>query len=109
MRIMSVCLPFRTRSLSLFCRGLTDRCVDEFGQWMPAQSGFDKRYLDAYYVGDEISEPTEDFEGRLDLYKLWVLTSLKVIIDDLSLIEFDRRFNAHVSALFPNDKRLRVQ
>ncbi len=42
----------------------------EFGQWMPACNKFDGRYLEAYHRLVERSEPEEDYEGRLDLYKL---------------------------------------
>ncbi|KAK0716735.1 Fructosamine kinase-domain-containing protein [Apiosordaria backusii] len=61
----------------------------EFGQWRPACNKFDQRYLDAYHQVVPKSEPVDDYDGRLDLYKL--------------------RFNAHVSALYPSNQGLREQ
>ncbi|KAE8149548.1 Fructosamine kinase-domain-containing protein [Aspergillus avenaceus] len=61
----------------------------EFGQWRPTCNGFGPEYLTAYHAYNEISEPREDYDGRLDLYKL--------------------RFNTHVSALFPDNQHLRDQ
>ncbi|KAK3314154.1 Fructosamine kinase-domain-containing protein [Apodospora peruviana] len=61
----------------------------ELGQWMPACNRFGMEYRDAYHSHVEMSEPKEDYDGRLELYKL--------------------RFNAHVSALFPENKQLREQ
>ncbi|KAM7201150.1 Fructosamine kinase domain containing protein [Rhypophila sp. PSN 637] len=52
-------------------------------------SKFDDRYLEAYHQQADRSEPVEDYDGRLDLYKL--------------------RFNVHVSALFFDNKELREQ
>lgn len=43
---------------------------DEFGQWRPICNRFDKEYLAAYHSYIEISPPEEDYDGRLDLYKL---------------------------------------
>lgn len=43
---------------------------DEFGQWMPACNRFGPEYRAAYHAYNDISEPKEDYEGRLDLYKL---------------------------------------
>jgi protein-ribulosamine 3-kinase len=43
---------------------------DEFGQWRPVCNRFGKEYLEAYHSYVEISEPKEDYNGRLDLYKL---------------------------------------
>ncbi|RMJ29027.1 Fructosamine kinase [Aspergillus sp. HF37] len=61
----------------------------EFGQWRPICNRFGDEYLAAYHNYVQISPPAEDYEGRLDLYKL--------------------RFNTHVSALFPQNHTLRVQ
>ncbi|KAK3376281.1 Fructosamine kinase-domain-containing protein [Lasiosphaeria ovina] len=61
----------------------------EFGQWRPACNRFDKRYLDAYHQIVAKSEPIEDYDGRLDLYKL--------------------KFNTHVAALFVEDESLHKQ
>ncbi|KAI9927709.1 hypothetical protein MW887_002561 [Aspergillus wentii] len=61
----------------------------EFGQWMPACNRFGDDYLEAYRSYVPKSAPEEDYDGRLDLYKL--------------------RFNTHVSALFPQDRQLREQ
>ncbi|KAK0639450.1 Fructosamine kinase-domain-containing protein [Cercophora newfieldiana] len=52
----------------------------EFGQWRPACNKFGDEYIEAYKKFAEVSEPKEDFEGRLDLYRL--------------------KFDTHVSALF---------
>ncbi|OQV04902.1 hypothetical protein CLAIMM_09716 [Cladophialophora immunda] len=60
----------------------------EFGQWMPACNKFGAAYLTAYRSHMQISPPEEDYQGRLDLYKL---------------------FNTHVSALFPENETLRDQ
>lgn len=43
---------------------------DEFGQWRPACNRFGDEYVVAYNTFAQISEPAEDFEGRLDLYRL---------------------------------------
>lgn len=43
---------------------------DEFGQWRPACNRFGDEYVAAYNTFAQISEPEEDFEGRLDLYRL---------------------------------------
>lgn len=61
----------------------------EFGQWMPSCNRFGAEYIAAYYDIVTISPPEEDFQGRLDLYKL--------------------RFNTHVSALFKDNDALREQ
>ncbi|KAK0746943.1 Fructosamine/Ketosamine-3-kinase [Schizothecium vesticola] len=42
----------------------------EFGQWRPACNRFDDKYLDAYHQRVNRSAPEEDYDGRLDLYKL---------------------------------------
>ncbi|EXJ70756.1 uncharacterized protein A1O5_05746 [Cladophialophora psammophila CBS 110553] len=42
----------------------------EFGQWMPACNKFGAPYLTAYRSYVQISQPEEDYHGRLDLYKL---------------------------------------
>ncbi|KAN0101978.1 Fructosamine/Ketosamine-3-kinase [Hyaloscypha variabilis] len=61
----------------------------EFGQWMPVCNRFGAEYLSAYHTYVQISPPEEDYNGRLDLYKL--------------------RFNTHVSALFVENLTLREQ
>ncbi|KAI1134028.1 Fructosamine kinase-domain-containing protein [Hypoxylon sp. FL0543] len=61
----------------------------EFGQWRPICNRFGAEYLRAYHDYVKISAPEEDYDGRLDLYKL--------------------RFNTHVSALFPQNPTLRTQ
>ncbi|TRX92013.1 hypothetical protein FHL15_007110 [Xylaria flabelliformis] len=61
----------------------------EFGQWRPACNRFGPEYLEAYRDYVQISPPEEDYDGRLDLYKL--------------------RFNTHVSALFSDNQTLREQ
>ncbi|KAI1205259.1 Fructosamine/Ketosamine-3-kinase [Annulohypoxylon truncatum] len=61
----------------------------EFGQWRPICNKFGEEYLQAYHHYVKKSDPEEDYEGRLDLYKL--------------------RFNTHVSALFPQNLTLREQ
>ncbi|KAJ5937811.1 hypothetical protein N7454_004153 [Penicillium verhagenii] len=61
----------------------------EFGQWRPVCNRFGNDYVAAYNKFIPISEPKEDFEGRLDLYRL--------------------RFDTHVSALFPEKEELRSQ
>ncbi|KAL8375679.1 hypothetical protein RB595_006998 [Gaeumannomyces hyphopodioides] len=62
---------------------------DEFGQWRPACNRFGDEYVAAYNSFVQISPPEEDFEGRLDLYRL--------------------RFDTHVSALFLGSDTLRPQ
>ncbi|KIW81892.1 hypothetical protein Z517_04918 [Fonsecaea pedrosoi CBS 271.37] len=42
----------------------------EFGQWMPACNKFGAAYLSSYRSYVQISCPEEDYQGRLDLYKL---------------------------------------
>ncbi|KAA8647157.1 uncharacterized protein ATNIH1004_005845 [Aspergillus tanneri] len=59
----------------------------EFGQWRPICNRFGDEYLAAYQSYIQISPPEEDYDGRLDLYKL--------------------RFNTHVSALFTENHTLR--
>ncbi|KAF4982166.1 hypothetical protein FZEAL_2143 [Fusarium zealandicum] len=61
----------------------------EFGQWRPACNRFGVEYITAYNSFVQISPPEEDFEGRLDLYRL--------------------RFDTHVSALFVDKESLRTQ
>ncbi|KAI0864306.1 Fructosamine/Ketosamine-3-kinase [Xylaria cubensis] len=61
----------------------------EFGQWRPSCNRFGPEYLEAYRDYVQISPPEEDYDGRLDLYKL--------------------RFNTHVSALFSDNQTLREQ
>jgi hypothetical protein len=43
---------------------------DEFGQWRPICNRFGAEYLAAYHTYVQISPPEEDYDGRLDLYKL---------------------------------------
>ena len=43
---------------------------DESGQWRPACNRFGAEYITAYNEFVQISPPEEDFEGRLDLYRL---------------------------------------
>jgi len=43
---------------------------DEFGQWRPFCNRFGAEYLAAYHDYVKISPPEEDYDGRLDLYKL---------------------------------------
>ncbi|MCJ1356773.1 MAG: hypothetical protein MMC33_006769 [Icmadophila ericetorum] len=43
---------------------------DEFGQWRPICNRFGPEYLAAYHSFVQISPPEEDYDGRLDLYKL---------------------------------------
>ncbi|KAF3352786.1 Protein-ribulosamine 3-kinase like protein [Verticillium longisporum] len=61
----------------------------EFGQWQPACNRFGDEYVAAYNSFVQISSPEEDFEGRLNLYRL--------------------RFDTHVSALFSSNEALRTQ
>ena len=52
-------------------RGLfTNSDTDEFGQWRPICNRFGAEYLAAYHSYVQISPPEEDYDGRLDLYKL---------------------------------------
>ncbi|SPB48749.1 unnamed protein product [Aspergillus niger] len=66
-----------------------DTNEDEFGQWRPICNRFGDEYLEAYRSYAQVSPPEEDYDGRLDLYKL--------------------RFNTHVSALFADNASLREQ
>jgi protein-ribulosamine 3-kinase len=43
---------------------------DEFGQWRPVCNRFGQEYLVAYHSYVQVSAPEEDYDGRLDLYKL---------------------------------------
>ncbi|KAI9682128.1 MAG: hypothetical protein M1817_000182 [Caeruleum heppii] len=61
----------------------------ELGQWRPICNKLGAEYLAAYHSYIDISPPKEDYDGRLDLYKL--------------------KFNTHVSALFSDDMTLRKQ
>lgn len=57
----------------LYSRGIrtmTNKAVDEFGQWMPACNRFGEEYRAAYREFVRPSPPEEDYAGRLDLYKL---------------------------------------
>ncbi|GAB1200665.1 hypothetical protein APSETT444_010039 [Aspergillus pseudonomiae] len=42
----------------------------EFGQWRPVCNRFGEEYLAAYHSYVQKSAPEEDYDGRLDLYKL---------------------------------------
>ncbi|KAL1879046.1 hypothetical protein Plec18167_004343 [Paecilomyces lecythidis] len=42
----------------------------EFGQWRPTCNRFGNEYLSAYHEYVPKSAPEEDYDGRLDLYKL---------------------------------------
>lgn len=46
---------------------------DEFGQWRPVCNRFGDEYLAAYQTYVQVSAPEEDFDGRVDLYKLYGL------------------------------------
>ncbi|KAK3368071.1 Fructosamine kinase-domain-containing protein [Podospora didyma] len=61
----------------------------ELGQWRPVCNKFGPEYVKAYHSFVPVSPPEEDYEGRLELYKL--------------------RFNTHVSALFAPNPNLRAQ
>ncbi|KAK3903966.1 Fructosamine kinase-domain-containing protein [Staphylotrichum tortipilum] len=61
----------------------------EVGQWKPACNKFDETHVATYHERVAKSEPVEDYDGRIDLYKL--------------------KFNTHVSALFPENQHLREQ
>ncbi|KAJ5361834.1 hypothetical protein N7541_002678 [Penicillium brevicompactum] len=61
----------------------------EFGQWRPACNKFGNEYVTTYNKLSPISPPQEDFEGRLDLYRL--------------------KFDTQVSALFIESEPLRRQ
>ncbi|PGH08851.1 hypothetical protein AJ79_05856 [Helicocarpus griseus UAMH5409] len=61
----------------------------KFGQWRPVCNRFGDEYIAEYRKAADDIPTQEDFEGRLDLYKL--------------------RFNTHVSALFPDNHSLREQ
>ncbi|KAK0629235.1 Fructosamine kinase-domain-containing protein [Bombardia bombarda] len=61
----------------------------ELGQWRPACNKFGPEYVAAYHSVTERSEPVEDYDGRVDLYKL--------------------RFNTRVSALFWDQPSYRTQ
>ena len=43
---------------------------DELGQWKPACNKFGAEHLDAYHKIIPKAEPVEDYDGRIDLYKL---------------------------------------
>lgn len=61
----------------------------EFGQWRPVCNRFGDEYVQAYFKNVQVSAPEEDYDGRVDLYKL--------------------KFNTHVSALFFDNPTLREQ
>lgn len=58
--------PGATDLMRLTCT----RNEDEFGQWRPICNKFGDEYLEAYRSYVQISPPEEDYDGRLDLYKL---------------------------------------
>ena len=62
-RCLYLCLPFKN------CAEILAR-PDEFGQWRPVCNKFGNEYLKAYHSFVQISPPEEDYDGRLDLYKL---------------------------------------
>ncbi|GKZ80370.1 hypothetical protein AnigIFM56816_004590 [Aspergillus niger] len=66
-----------------------DTNEDDFGQWRSICNRFGDEYLEAYRSYAQVSPPEEDYDGRLDLYKL--------------------RFNTHVSTLFADNASLREQ
>lgn len=57
-------------------------CADELGQWKPACNRFGKEYVEAYHAIIPKAEPVEDYDGRIDLYKLcvYLLWEVKEII-----------------------------
>ena len=44
--------------------------VDGLGQWAPKCNRFGAEYVQAYHSHIHISPPEEDYQGRIDLYKL---------------------------------------
>lgn len=54
------------------CNSIDDAHMleDEFGQWRPICNRFGAEYLAAYRSYIRVSPPVEDYDGRLDLYKL---------------------------------------
>ncbi|KAJ5682336.1 hypothetical protein N7462_005501 [Penicillium macrosclerotiorum] len=42
----------------------------ELGQWAPVCNRFGREYVEAYHSHIRISPPAEDYQGRIDLYKL---------------------------------------
>jgi hypothetical protein len=63
---------------------------------------FSEEYISAYQKLVRVSEPEEDYDGRVDLYKLFVACTSTVLMYT-SKFEYRpsyRRFNTHVSALF---------
>lgn len=46
------------------------RVSDELGQWRPVGIRLGPEYFAAYHSYIQISDPKEDYDGRLDLYKL---------------------------------------
>lgn len=65
MHIMNV--SFRSQTVRRLLIYLSE---DEFGQWKPICNRFGDEYLTAYHSYVQVSAPKEDYEGRLDLYKL---------------------------------------
>ena len=43
---------------------------DELGQWKPVCNRFGPDYVQAYHSFVQVSAPEEDYDGRIDLYKL---------------------------------------
>ena len=61
-RVIDQCVPYEKLMNVLY--------EDEFGQWRPICNRFGAGYLAAYHSYLQISPPEEDYDGRLDLYKL---------------------------------------
>ena len=59
-----ICIRNEIRLLICMCE------QDEFGQWRPICNKFGAKYLAAYHSYVQKSAPKEDYDGRLDLYKL---------------------------------------
>ena len=43
---------------------------DELGQWKPVCNRFGREYVEAYHAIIPKAEPVDDYDGRIDLYKL---------------------------------------
>jgi len=65
--VWSAFLVFFKKYIPLLTRLLFE---DEFGQWRPVCNRFGAEYISAYQAYVQISPPEEDYDGRLDLYKL---------------------------------------
>lgn len=74
--VFDACCFFAHNECKLSLQGSSCRLInrrrleDEFGQWRPACNRFGDEYIAAYNKSAQISAPEEDFEGRLDLYRL---------------------------------------